>query len=67
MIQNGVTRTADGRLLRAGFADFENDGSFDGATETHHTDVPYPAKVEDDEDETLVTIWTGTAWDEETK
>lgn len=44
-MMNGVIDTATGDLLRKGFCDFENDGSFDGAKETHKTDVPEDAKV----------------------
>ena len=65
MVQNGVIETSSGRLRRAGFCDFENDGSFDATTESYRTDVPHPAKVEGDDDETMVTKWTGTEWSEE--
>ena len=65
MAQQGVINTASGNLLRAGSkVDFENDGSFDSLTETFKTDVPFPNKVEGDSDETMVTHWTGSAWDE---
>jgi len=36
---NVVTLTSTGQILRAGFSDFENDGSFDGGTETFHADI----------------------------
>ncbi len=69
LTQNGVTETATGDLIRAGFSDFLNDGSFDGATQTYRTDVPVPAKVRGGEDETMMhrsagadgTLWTEVA------
>jgi len=67
MTQNGVINTSSGNLLRAGGGDFENDGSFDSGTETYVTDVPFPNKIEGDSDETLVTHWTGSVWDEVTQ
>lgn len=59
MIQNGITNDATGNLLRCGFQVFSA-----GAGETYRTDVPFPAKVEHDPDETNVTHWTGAIWDE---
>lgn len=39
MTRNCVTLDATGEILRYGACDFENDGTFDIATETYHTDV----------------------------
>lgn len=39
VIYNAVTLTSNGGLLRYGSTDFENDGSFDGTTETFTSDV----------------------------
>lgn len=64
MIQNGVIETTTGDLLRCGFSDFENDGSFDGDTETYKTDTPHPGKVKGDPDETQMHRWNGSAWTE---
>ena len=41
----GVIETATGDLLRCGYTDFANDGSFDAATESIRTDVPNLAAV----------------------
>jgi len=63
MSQNGVIETATGDLLRCGFADFENDGTFDGGTESYRTDVPVPANTRncrDDDDK--YHQWDGDAW-----
>lgn len=65
MTQYGVINTSSGNLLRSGCkVDFNTDGSFDGGTETYKTDVPFPNKVEGDPEETMVTHWTGSVWDE---
>ena len=58
---NGVIETATGDLLRKGFSDFENDGSFDSGTETYKTDVPDDAivKVINGGD---FTRWNGSAY-----
>lgn len=42
---NGVILIASGNLIRAGFSDFLNDGSFDPATDSYRTDVPEPPLV----------------------
>lgn len=47
---NGVTETATGVLLRCGYCDFLNDGNFDAAKETYHTDVPRTAYMKEDPD-----------------
>ena len=59
---NAIIQTTTGDLLRAGFCDFTNDGSFDGATETERADVPYPVKVKGAEGETEMHRWNGSAW-----
>jgi len=45
MIYKGIIETSSGNLIRCGFTDFENDGSFDSGTETFKTDVPFPGKL----------------------
>lgn len=60
---NGVIETASGDLLRSGFCDFENDGSFNGATESYRTDVPFPAKIKGAPEETQMHQWNGSSWD----
>jgi len=62
MAQNGVIETSSGDLLRAGYSDFLNDGSFDSGTETYKTDVPIPAKVKYQSGETQMNRWNGSAW-----
>lgn len=37
---NGIIEKISGDLLRAGFSDFKNDGSFDVVIELYRTDVP---------------------------
>ena len=64
---NGVHETATGDLLRAGFCDFLNDGSFDAATETYRTDVPEPAKVRYHTGLATMHRWNGSAWVEITQ
>ncbi len=62
MIQCGVIETSSGDLLRAGYCDFENDGSFNADTETQREDVPHPSKVRGDADETKMNRWNGSIW-----
>ena len=62
MNYNGVIETATGDLKRAGYCDFENDGSFDSGTETMRSDCPHPGKVKGDPQETNMTRWNGSAW-----
>ena len=62
MNQKGVIETSTGDLLKAGFCDFTADGSFDSNTQTQRTDVPFPAKVRGDSDETQMHRWNGSAW-----
>jgi len=61
-ILNGVIETATGDLLRAGFSDFENDGSFDGATETFVTNVPSPFYIRGNGNNGVYHRWNGSAW-----
>ena len=60
----GVINTVSGDLLRCGFCDFENDGSFDSGTETQRTDVPFPAYTESDPKVATGEFhrWNGSAW-----
>jgi len=39
-VLNAVIETSTGDLLRAGYSDFENDGSFNAGTETFLSDIP---------------------------
>ncbi len=57
-----VIEKANGDALRAGFCDFENDGSFDAVREECRLDAPLPTKVRGDEDETQMHRWTGSEW-----
>ena len=61
-MQKGIIETTSGDLCRAGFCDFENDGSYDNAVESYRTDVPFPAKVRGDRDETEMHRWNGSSW-----
>ncbi len=65
MAQNGVIETATGDLLRAGFSDFLNDGSFNAGTESYRTDVPFPGKVRYGGDANMHR-WSGSEWVEVT-
>lgn len=58
----GVIDKSTGALLRAGFCDFENDGSFNSADEEAREDVPFPAKTQGDEDFNVYHRWDGTKW-----
>ncbi len=62
MTQCGVIETSTGDLLKAGFCDFVNDGSFDATTQTHRTDVPHPGKVRGDTEWEQMHRWNGSAW-----
>ncbi len=46
-VSPGVIETATGDLLRTGFCDFENDGTFDPETETIREDIPEGAIIKD--------------------
>jgi len=61
-IYTGVIDTATGDLLRCGYSDFENDGSFDGANETIKTDLPNPGTIKDNENGKDFDRWDGAAW-----
>lgn len=58
---NGVIETATGNLLRTGYTDFENDGSFNADTESYRTDVPWDAQIKSLEYRAF-SRWTGTEW-----
>ena len=60
--KNGVILTSNGDLLRSGFCDFENDGSFDSGTETYKTNVPLNSIVLGTEDQTQHSRWNGSNW-----
>jgi len=62
MTQNAVIETSSGDLLRAGFADFENDGSFDSGTESYRTDCPHPGLIKGQSGESNMHRWNGSAW-----
>ena len=59
-MKKGVIKTATGELLRSGYCDFENDGSFDSATETYREDVPDDATVR--REAGSYSSWDGSAW-----
>ena len=61
---NGVIETSSGDLLRAGNADFENDGAFDAGTETYRTDVPDLPLIRGNPDSTNMHQWDGDSWEE---
>jgi len=62
MTHNGVYENATGDLLRCGYCDFENDGSFDSENETQRTDVPFPGKIRGNDLETMMHRWNGSSW-----
>lgn len=39
MVRNAVTLNSTGEIIRIGFSDFENDGTFNASSETFHTNV----------------------------
>lgn len=59
---NGVVETATGDLIRAGYTDFENDGTFDPLTETYLTNVPVPAFVRRIGRGGRMHRWNGSSW-----
>jgi len=58
---NGVIETATGDLLRMGYCDFENDGSFDAGTQTYKTDIP-EGSVRKKKNGGDYTNWNGSAY-----
>lgn len=65
-VLNGVIDILTGLLLRAGYCDFTNDGSFDPLTEAQHANVPQPYYVlnnPDDPTSEYITHWNGSDWD----
>lgn len=61
-MHHGVYETSSGDLLRCGYCDFSDDGSFDSGTETQRTDVPFPGKVRGDTEEDKMHRWNGSSW-----
>jgi hypothetical protein len=62
-MMNGVIETATGVLLRKGFCDFTNDGSFDSANETERVDVTYTAACKKNDDTADHEKWNGVSWE----
>jgi len=62
MSYNCIIDTATGDLLRAGFCDFINDGSFDSGNETGRSDSPFPAKIKGAPRNDKFHRWNGSAW-----
>jgi len=58
----GVIDKSTGALLRAGFCDFAVDGSFDSADEEVREDVPFPSKIQGDDDNSAHHRWDGAKW-----
>jgi len=61
-ILNAVIETNTGNLLRQGFCDFENDGSFNSGTETYMVNIPRDLICIGTENETQHSCWNGSAW-----
>ena len=59
---NGVIEVSTGNLLRFGYTDFENDGSYNSSTESLRTDVPHPGKIFGDSMYTVFHRWNGSEW-----
>jgi len=59
---NGVIETSTGDLLRAGYCDFENDGSFNPEIESYMTSIPNPGKTKGSPFFTKMDRWTGSGW-----
>jgi len=63
---NGVIDRATGDLLRSGFTDFSDDGSFQSGTETYMTRIPFPGNVKDPDIKTRLSSmmhrYNGSAW-----
>lgn len=65
---NGVIAKAthptatEGDLLRAGKCNFDNDGSFNAATEQIVTNAPSPPKTIKDPMHAVHHRWTGSDW-----
>ena len=58
----GVINKATGDLIRCGYTDFENDGSFDSATEEIKTDCPEPGAINGNEAGDPFDRWDGSDW-----
>lgn len=66
-ICNGVIQISTGYLLRYGYTDFENDGSFDPSTEEQIPNCPNPAYCLNDPiypDSTYITVYVDGQWGE---
>lgn len=61
-IYRGVIDDATGDLLRCGYSDFENDGSFDAVNESIRTDVPNYGRRRGQEGLLKMDRWNGSAW-----
>lgn len=59
---NGIVNKDNGDLLRAGFADFENDGRFNQLTEEYRTDVPEPWYIKRSQNDEFHR-WNGSSWE----
>lgn len=62
-MMNGVIETATGILLRKGFCNFTNDGSFDSDNEAERTDVTYTAMCKKNDDTATHEKWNGVSWE----
>lgn len=62
-MMNGVIETATGVLLRKGFCDFTNDGSFDSTNETERIDVTYEAVCKKNNTTGEYAKWNGSSWE----
>lgn len=61
--KESVINTSTGDLLRFGYEDFENDGSFDSGTESIRTDQPEPCYRKDKPDDNgKWHRWNGSTW-----
>lgn len=66
-ILNGVIEKTTGYLLKYGYCDFENDGSFDPNTQEQIPNCPIPAYCLIDPiypDSTYITVWENGEWGE---
>jgi hypothetical protein len=61
-MKNGVIDTATGDLLRCGYCDFENDGSFNPVVEAIRNDAPEVSPVMRVGESGTYKRWNGTVW-----
>lgn len=59
---NTVIETVTGDAIKAGYCDFENDGSFDAANWDMRSDGPRDAKLKGDPSQSQMDRWNGAAW-----